>query len=66
MATITLPKTEYEILERKAELYSQLLEKEEKSFPVEIYSLQRIREFLKGDNLSIKDKNKVKRILKNR
>lgn len=64
METITLPKTKYEILEKKAKLYSWLLQKEEKRFPIEIYSAKRIREFLKEDGLNIKAQNRFKAIFR--
>lgn len=65
MSTITIPKTKYEILEKKATLYERFFKKSpEAVFDVEEYSPKRIKEFLKEDKISKESRKKVERILK--
>jgi len=66
MNTVTIPKTKYQILEKRAELYSRLLEKEEENFPIELYSADRIREFLREDKVSTAMRRKVQKLLRTR
>lgn len=52
MATITLPKTEYETLKRQASLCEEIFRYlPERVFGIENYSKKRINEFLKEDKL---------------
>ena len=64
METVTLPKIKYEILEKKAKLYSSLFEKEEEIFPIEMYSPSRIKEFFKEDKVSSKTVREVNKLLR--
>lgn len=62
MQNITLPKTKYEVLKKKASLYEKVFKFiPEKIFGTESYSSNRIKEFLKEDRL---DKKTVKRLEK--
>ena len=66
MQVVTIPKTEYEILEKRAKLYSRLLAKEERRFPVESYSEERVKEFLAEDKVGDAIKSKARKILRAR
>ena len=58
MKSITLPKIEYETLRKKAFLYERVFKfMPERIFGVESYSKNRIKEFLKEDQI---DKKTVK------
>ena len=65
MTTITLPKTKYEILEKKAALYEKFFKKiAEMVFETEDYSPKRIQKFLREDKITKKTKQKIEKILK--
>ena len=65
MGVITLSKTKYEILEKKAALYEKFFKKmAEMVFETEDYSSRRIQEFLKEDKVSKATKQKIEKILK--
>jgi len=65
MSTITLPKTEYEILRRKASLYEQIFSFMPKRFlETEDYSRERIKEFLEQDKINKETKRRLKSLLK--
>ena len=62
MQNITLPKTKYEVLKKKASLYEEVFKFiPEKIFGTESYSDNRIKEFSKEDRL---DKKTIKRLEK--
>lgn len=57
MATVTISKTEYELLKKKASLYEQVLKPQlEKKYKIERYSLKRLEEFLSQDRLDLDQK----------
>jgi len=65
METITIPKTKYEILEKRASLYEKVFRfLPERIFGTEMYSKKRIREFLKEDRLDRKTRGRLERLLK--
>ena len=65
MDVITLSKTKYEILEKKAALYEKFFKKMAKMiFEIEDYSPKRIQEFLKEDKVDKITKQKIEKILK--
>ena len=65
MKTVTLPKTKYEILKKRASLYEKIFRYlPERIFGTEIYSKKRIKEFLKEDRLDKKTKNRLQKLLK--
>lgn len=65
METITLPKTKYEIIEKKASLYEKIFKfLPQKFFGAELYSDNRIKEFLKEDKINQKTKNCLNKLLK--
>ncbi len=66
MATITVPKKKYEQLERKAALYNRLLERAEKRFPIELYSDERMKQFLKEDAVSPRARRTIGKLLASR
>ena len=65
METITLPKTKYEILKKRASLYEEIFRYlPEKIFGIETYSKKRVKEFLKEDRLDKKTRNRLPKLLK--
>ncbi|MDI6883278.1 MAG: hypothetical protein QMC93_02265 [Patescibacteria group bacterium] len=65
MKTVTLPKTEYEILKKRSSLYEEVFRYlPEKIFGTEMYSKKRIREFLKEDKLDKKTRDRLQKLLK--
>ena len=66
MATITIPKNQYEILEKKAKLYNILMQDIEEFFPVELYTPSRLRDFLRLDKISTRAQRKAEKFLKKR
>ncbi len=65
METITLPKTKYEILKRRASLYEEIFKYlPERIFGIETYSKKRVKEFLKEDKLDQKTRKRLQKILK--
>ena len=59
MTTITIPKEKYKILEKQAALYRGFL-KSEALFPIERYTPERVKEFLKEDRISPEIQRKAK------
>lgn len=65
METVTLPKTKYEILKKRASLYENIFRfLPERIFGTEIYSQKRIKEFLKEDELDKKTRIRLEKLLK--
>lgn len=65
MTVVTLSKTKYEILEKKAALYEKFFKKiAEMIFEIEEYSPKKIQEFLREDRVSKTTKQKIEKILK--
>ncbi|PIP75160.1 MAG: hypothetical protein COU43_02865 [Candidatus Nealsonbacteria bacterium CG10_big_fil_rev_8_21_14_0_10_37_25] len=65
MKTVTLPKTKYEILRKRASLYEEIFRfLPEKIFGMETYSKKRIKEFLKEDKMDRKTRNRLQKLLK--
>ena len=64
MKSITLPKTEYETLRKKAFLYEEVFKfVPERIFGVESYSKDRMKEFLKEDKLDKKTVISLEKLL---
>ena len=64
MATITLPRTQYETLKKKASLYEAILRTlPEWRWGIEEYSGRRISEFMRQDRLDKKAALRLKRLL---
>jgi len=64
METITLPKTKYEILKKRASLYERVFRfLPAKTFGTEIYSQKRLKEFRKEDRLDRKTRDRLKKLL---
>ena len=67
MTTITLPKSQYELLKKRSSLYEALLRSFSKSKRgVEEYTPERIREFMDNDQVDPKIMIRIKRILNTR
>lgn len=65
MNVVTLPKTKYEILEKKAALYEKFFKKiAEMVFEIEYYSPKRMQKFLKEDKISKATRQKIEKVLK--
>ena len=65
METITLPKTKYEVLRKKASLYEEIFRfLPKRIFSIESYSREQIKEFSKEDRLDKKTKNRLQKLLK--
>lgn len=65
METITLPKTKYEIIEKKASLYEKIFRfLPQRFFGVEFYSDEQIKKFLKEDKINKETKNRLDNLLK--
>jgi len=65
MKTVTLPKTKYEILRKRASLYEEIFRfLPEKIFGMETYSKKSIKEFLKEDKMDRKTRNRLQKLLK--
>lgn len=65
MKTITLPKTEYEMLRKKASLYEQVFQSASRqNLGLEEYSDKRIQGFMKEDRLDRKTREKVEKLLR--
>jgi len=63
MLTVVIPEKQYETLRKQASLYKEVLSGIRGSI-IEQYSERRIEEFLKGDKVSKKVKEKMKQLLK--
>ena len=61
MQTVTLPKTEYQTLKKKASLYEAVFKLV--TIEIEKYSKDRIKQFKKEDRVDKQTRNKIKRIL---
>ncbi len=65
METITLPKTKYEIIEKKASLYEKIFRfLPKRFFGIESYSDEQISQFLKEDKIDKEMKNRLNKLLK--
>lgn len=65
METISVSKTKYEILKRKAFLYEEFFRfLPDRVFGIEKYSKKRIKEFFKEDRLDKKTKIYLQKLLK--
>jgi len=65
METVILPKTKYEILKKQSSLYEKIFRySPERIFGTEIYSNNRIKEFLKEDKLDKKTKSRLQKLLR--
>lgn len=65
METITLPKTKYESLKKRASLYEEIFRYlPERIFGTEIYSRKRVKEFSQEDKLDRKTRNRLQKLLK--
>ena len=64
MATITVLKTKYEILEKRASLYEKILcSLKERRFGVEEYSQKRLKEFMSQDKINKNTQSRLKKLL---
>ena len=65
MSTVTLPKTEYENLKKKASLYEKIFRfVSSQSFGIDSYSDKRIKEFMQEDRVDRKTRQKLEKLLK--
>ena len=65
MATITLPKAQYDLLKKRASLYENMLRSlPERKWAIEDYSSARIREFMQSDKLDQKTAKRIKKLLR--
>jgi len=65
METVSVPKTKYEILKRRASLYEEFFRfLPDRIFGTEKYSKKRVREFLKEDRLDKKTKTYLQKLLR--
>ena len=63
-STVTLPKTQYEIIKKRAALYTDMLRfVPELRWGIEEYSEGRIREFMKTDQIDRATRARLKRLL---
>lgn len=63
-STITLPKAQYEILKKRASLYTEMLRfVPELRWGIEEYSEPRIREFLKTDQMDRATRVRLEKLL---
>lgn len=63
-STVTLPKTQYEIIKKRASLYNEMLRFiPELRWGIEEYSEQRIREFIKTDQIGSATRARLKKVL---
>lgn len=63
-ANVTLPKTQYEILKKRASLYSEMLRFiPELRWGIEEYSEERIREFMRADHLDRATSARFKKLI---
>lgn len=64
MATVTISKTQFDILKKRASLYEAILKAlPERKWGIEEYSPARIREFIRQDRLNQKTRARLKKIL---
>ena len=64
MVTVTLPKTKYDILKKRASLYEAMLRfLPERKWGIEEYSPKRIQEFLREDRLDKATRVRLKKAL---
>jgi len=64
MATITIQKTEYEILEKRASLYEKILSSlKERKWEIEEYSQKRLKEFMNQDRIDKRTQSQLKKLL---
>lgn len=64
MAVVTLPKSKFDILQKKASLYEAILRAvPESKWGIEEYLPRRIREFMRNDRLDKKIKARAEKLL---
>ena len=64
MQTISLPIKQYETLRREAALYRTVFRKKEiMGYPIELYTDERIREFMELDKIPTSLQRKLRKIL---
>lgn len=67
MNTVTLSKTEFDVLRKRAALYEAILKSlPEKKWNIEEYTTGRIREFLREDRLDKKVRARARKLLSSR
>ena len=65
MTVVTLPKSKFDIIKKKASLYEAILKfVPEWKWGIEEYSSKRIREFMRGDRLDKKTQARIKKLLR--
>ena len=65
MNTVTLPRTEYEDLKKKASLYGKVFRFiSRQNFGVEMYADGRVKEFMKEDRVDQKTRAKLEKLLR--
>jgi len=65
MNTVTLPKSEYNLLKKRASLYEAVLKNlPEGKWGVKEYNEEQIKEFMKVDRISAKTQSRLKQLLK--
>ena len=65
MSTVTLQKTEYEDLKKKASLYEKVFRFISKqNFGIESYSDKRVKELMKEDRIDAKTRQKLEKLLR--
>lgn len=64
MSTVTIPKSKFEMLERRASLYEIILRQlPEYRWGIEKYTQKRIQDFMKQDLLDQKTRARLKKIM---
>lgn len=64
MPTILIPKTEYDMLRKRASLYETMLRRlPERKWGIERYSERRIREFMREDRVSKQVRSRLRKLL---
>ncbi len=64
MTSITLPKTQYDILKRRAVLYEKILRSlPERKWGIEEYTSERVREFMREDKIGAVVRTRAKKML---
>jgi hypothetical protein len=64
MANVTVTKTKYEILEKRASLYEKILRSlKERKWGIEEYSQKRLKEFISQDKINKNIQSRLKKLL---
>lgn len=67
MVTVTIPKVEYALLQKRASLYETMLRViPERRWGIERYTEERLREFSRADRLDTETRKKLRRSLRSR